>query len=388
MRRSIRCERLRRRVPSRGGRRGSPLPPLPGTLPVVKHAAADPGGPGRRSVDAPVEGRIAPVVLGASLSLGLLLVYGAWEYAFGHLHDLAEHAWWAPEMTGPRIALTIILLIGFLVGTNAHGRRAIVRDLEDLAPLLQGGSGEVYAALLREARGSAWRRGGWIGSLVVLPIGLLVVTSRRPGVPYLLSEEPWSHDLVLALAFNALLFAIMGGIAVQGFQDNQFFGRIESRLGPVDLLRPQALAPFARRGLRNAFLWIGGSSIASFIFVNQDFSWIIGLVLVGTLLLGTAAFLQPVRGLRRRIHEAKQAELECVRTAIRQARDELLDHPGVAGENARMPGLLAYEQRIAAVPEWPLATPQIARFGLVVAIGLGSWLGGAVVDHLVEVLWR
>jgi CSLREA domain-containing protein len=70
---------------------------------------------------------------------------------------------------------------------------------------------------------------------------------------------------VLALAFNALLFAIMGRIVVQSFRTNQFFARIESRLGPVDLLRPQELAPFARRGLRNAFLWIGGSSIASIV---------------------------------------------------------------------------------------------------------------------------
>jgi hypothetical protein len=55
---------------------------------------------------------------------------------------------------------------------------------------------------------------------------------------------------------------------------------------------------------------------------------------------------------------------------------------------ARMPGLIAYEHRIASVPEWPLDAPQIARFGLMVALGLGSWLGGAVVGHLVDVFWR
>ncbi len=53
-----------------------------------------------------------------------------------------------------------------------------------------------------------------------------------------------------------------------------------------------------------------------------------------------------------------------------------------------MPGLLGYEQRIASVAEWPLDAPQVARFVLVVLIGLGSWLGGAVVEHLLDAFWR
>ena len=48
------------------------------------------------------------------------------------------------------------------------------------------------------------------------------------------------------------------------------------------------------------------------------------------------------------------------------------------------PGLLGYEQRIAFVPESPLDAAQIARFGFIVLIGLGSWLGGAVVEHLLD----
>ena len=207
-------------------------------------------------------------------------------------------------------------------------------------------------------------------------------------MPYLLSGEPWNHDLVWALAGNALLFAILGRIVVQTFRTNELFSRIEARLGPVDLLRPHALAPFARRGLRGAFLWIGGSSIGSIIFVNLGFSWLTGVVLVATLFLGTLAFVLPARGLHRRIRAAKELELERVRDAIHRTRDDLLSGAGSAEAVSRMPGLLAYEQRIASVPEWPLDAPQVARFGLMVAIGLGSWLGGAVVGHLVDLIWR
>jgi hypothetical protein len=96
----------------------------------------------------------------------------------------------------------------------------------------------------------------------------------------------------------------------------------------------------------------------------------------------------PVRGLHRRIRAAKEAELEHVRAAVARARQELLKESGAIAEAARMPGLLGYEQRITSVPEWPLDAPQLGRFGLIVLIGLGSWLGGAVVEHLLDAFWR
>jgi len=353
----------------------------------VAHSPADPRGLAARWTGALLAGPIGPAALGGGLSLGLLLLYVTWESAFGHFHFLAEHSLWAPETTGPRIAVTVIVLMGFMVGTHVYGRRELVRDVEDLGPLLLGSSSD-HSAWIREAESAGRRAGSWLGSVVAIPIGLLVVTSDRPGVPFLLSDDPWNHDLVWALAANALLFSILGHVAVQTFRTNHFLARIESQLAPVDLLRPQSLEPLARRGLRIAFLWIGGSSIASIIFVNLEFSWLTGVVLVVTLLIGTIAFVEPLRGLRRRIRDAKEAELGRVRAAIRRARDGLLDPASPAEAAARMPGLLAYEQRISSVPEWPVDPPQIARFGLVILIGLGSWLGGAVVGHLLDRLWR
>ena len=334
----------------------------------------------------PTPSVLGAAVLGLAVAIGLLASFVAWESAFGHLGHLAGHSLASREMLGPRIALTVIGLTGFLVGSHAYGRRALVRDVGELASLLRC-SAQERAALAREAQGSSRRTGSWIGSVAAVPLGLLVVTGRDPSVPYLLSDEPWSHDIVWALGCNALLFAILGRIAVQTWRTNQLFARVEAQLGSVDLLRPAALVPFARRGLRSAFLWIGGSSIASIIFVTQDFSWLTGFVLAGTLGIGTLAFLLPMRGLHRRLWATKEAELERVRAAIERARSELLDGSGASAQALRMPALLAYEQRIAAAPEWPLDAPQIARFALVLALGLGSWVGGAVIDHLIDAFW-
>ena len=326
-----------------------------------------------------------PLVLGCVVSAGLTTLYLLWESAFGHLHYAPNHAFTDPEMIGPRIALTVSLLTGFVVGGAAYGHRETIRDAEALGPLLRGSPRE-HAALVDRLRHPIRSR-AWIGSVVAIPLGLLVVASRS--IPYLLSDEPWNHDMVWHLASNVLLFALIGRHAVLTFETNAIFAEMARDLRHVDLLHPQRLARFGRRGLRSAVFWIGGSSIASIIFVDQQFSWLTGFLITGTVSVGTIAFLLPLRGLHRRICAEKETELERVREAIHRDREALLSAaPEAAAAATRMPGLLAYEHRITSVHEWPIDTPEVARFGLILVIGVGSWLGGAVVGHVVDAVWH
>ena len=48
----------------------------------------------------------------------------------------------------------------------------------------------------------------------------------------------------------------------------------------------------------------------------------------------------------------------------------------------QLPGLLAYVNQIESVREWPFDAPTLTRFFLYVAIPLGSWVGGALVERL------
>lgn len=329
---------------------------------------------------------LPPVVLGFLVSAGLLTLYLIWESAFGHLGYAAEHAFTSPEMVGPRIALTVILLTGFIVGGAAYSHREDIRDAEVLSSLLPSPS--EYRPLVDRLRNTVHSR-AWLGSIAAVPLGLLIVTGQNPWKPYLLSREPWNHDLLWALMSNVFLFAILGRRVVETVETNTIFAQLEGALRHVDLLHPEELVRCGRRGLRAAFLWIGGSSIASIIFVDQQFSWLIGLVLAATVSVGTGAFLLPLRGLHRRIRDEKDAELERVRDAIHRNRETLLGTDSEAAAAAmRMPGLLAYEHRIASVNEWPIHTHEIVRFGLLMLLGLGSWLGGALVGHVVDFLLR
>jgi hypothetical protein len=76
-----------------------------------------------------------------------------------------------------------------------------------------------------------------------------------------------------------------------------------------------------------------------------------------------------------------------VRDAIRDEREGLLpgDATGVSeSAGTRLPGLLAYEARIASVSVWPFDTPTVVRFSLLLALALGSWIGGALVEELLS----
>ena len=62
---------------------------------------------------------------------------------------------------------------------------------------------------------------------------------------------------------------------------------------------------------------------------------------------------------------------------------------GVGGNGHRpardgLADLIEYRRLVEEVPEWPLDPGVRARFLLYVALPLGSWLGGALVERLID----
>ena len=60
------------------------------------------------------------------------------------------------------------------------------------------------------------------------------------------------------------------------------------------------------------------------------------------------------------------------------------DSPDCTAAAARLPALLALRDRVGAAREWPLDPSNWLRFGLYVAIGLGSWSGGALAERALD----
>ena len=71
------------------------------------------------------------------------------------------------------------------------------------------------------------------------------------------------------------------------------------------------------------------------------------------------------------------------RIDIRRNEDLMAGSGTEAAEaGAKLPGLMVMEKRIESVREWPFDAPTLTRFFLYVAIPLGSWIGGALVERL------
>ena len=110
------------------------------------------------------------------------------------------------------------------------------------------------------------------------------------------------------------------------------------------------------------------------------------LNLAAMLAVALAALLLPVTGVRSRIRAEKQAQLTTLRARINRDRVAVMSGgPGTDSATSRLPGLLALESRLESVREWPFDVPTLLRFALYVVLGLGSRLGAAAVERMLDV---
>jgi hypothetical protein len=113
------------------------------------------------------------------------------------------------------------------------------------------------------------------------------------------------------------------------------------------------------------------------------------VLLMGSLTVAcaTTALLLPVRGIHLRIRAAKLDELEHVSRAIRGDL-EALQQSALAKREATpsLADLIAYRGLVDSAREWPFDASTFRRFGLYLMIPLGSWMGGALVERLIDAM--
>ena len=102
--------------------------------------------------------------------------------------------------------------------------------------------------------------------------------------------------------------------------------------------------------------------------------------------MAVAGLLLPVRGVRRRVRLEKQREIEWCRNALREHRASR--DAGADQRAGRLADVLAYRDHVEAVREWPFDTAAWLRFGLYLLIPVGSWLGGALVERVIDALLK
>jgi hypothetical protein len=291
---------------------------------------------------------------------------------------------YSPEV---RIGSLLInaLLLGYIPTANAILHRGVERDLRELRPVLRR-SNEEWQKLLDETT-AVPSAALWMASGIGLCVGAGMVSLDPELRETYSGVSAFDPRFIWLLLHTSVVMALGLRLFVTEGHVSRAYARIGEELVEVDLFDLAPLAPFARKGQRSVVLW-------AVLSVMISWFWFLGSALQANLVISllvlfvvTSAFLQPVMGVRRRIRGAKVAELERINDALRMQRGRLLEMGPEGDESGtRMADLVAYRSLVQGVREWPFDVSNLARFLLFGALGVGSWLGGALVERLVDVL--
>jgi hypothetical protein len=321
----------------------------------------------------------APVRAALALGVAEVLLYTAYHAVFSLLPFAVTHGApfgafrWFPELImGP--------LIGLCLVAPLYSRARALDDFAAMRPALRAPGAELEALRRRIADGS--RQLIFAATAVGVVSG--VAMTFYPGVWAEGVPPGVDHpDLSWGLLRNPLLMAAAMRAVAGEYDLTRVFSRIGREAIEIDLLDRTRFRPLVRRGLRSVLMLAIGAALSSPLALApwKPDTWLAFMPLAAS--VAACALILPLRGVQERIRAAKDAELDRVRERIRKQRGALQGDAAAAG--GPLAELLAWEERIERVREWPFDAPALLRFGLYLAIPLGGWLGGALVERVLDV---
>lgn len=186
-----------------------------------------------------------------------------------------------------------------------------------------------------------------------------------------------------------LLFAeIFRGLSFLRMDTHALVGDLDHR-AEIDLLDISKLDGFGRIALRGALPWLVTGTIVLLLLLRQRESELFLPLVIGLIASASVVFAWPMWSVHRLIDTAKKRDLARLRREIASAR-AAFEGRGPESDRAamRLAALLALETRIEHAREWPLDLPTVLRFAVYLALPLGSWLGGAIVEHVLDLVMR
>jgi hypothetical protein len=323
--------------------------------------------------------KLAPAWLGLGVAISWMLIYALAHTA---AHFIVGPA---PLPFGPaRFAWNIVVnasLLGLILAGQAYLHLGAVSDLRRLRPLLPVGDAE-FERLTRDVPNLSTP----VRALVTIAgvLGGVAVATLDPALSKVYSDlAPADPRYVLFIVQNVAF----GALGTRLFAAEIHMIRAYARLGErveVDIFDQSKLLVFARKGLRSVVVWVLISSVFSMFWVLDSAGQANAVFPIGVLVLVTVALVAPTRGVHLRIVAAKTAELARVTEAIRSERAASLAprRADAPPEDARLGNLVQYEQYVKSIRDWPFDLSIVARSLLLIVLGAGSWLGGAVVERL------
>lgn len=316
-----------------------------------------------------------------AVPLAMLVYTGflALEWMSGQLAvDAGRPVWARTDLWAP---LFHSFAIFYIPAAFRYGLRAGLEDIRRLRPVLMISDAE-FEDRVRRHWGTVWPN---VGGALGLATYVIVVIPGLFGFGNYLQATSWSHDVIWFFCWNCVLYWSFGKVAFLNLQSIRRMRELLTSPHDVDLMRLETLHPYASIGLRNAFIWIFGLSLATPIVVDTEtlsevvvsISWIASIAAIGG-----AVGLVPLFLLRRVIRDAKAQEIHALSRAIDGNR-ESLEETRIASQarTASLTDLLSYRQYVESVSEMPFAAASVVRIAVFVGIPIASWVGGALVER-------
>ncbi len=318
-----------------------------------------------------------PAILGLSISVTLLFGFLMQEYLLDRFTLIFEQEYLLQDFW---IAVVHCLLAGYLPSAYFLLLRGTKNTFKELEHVLRPATDPSYvdsAVHIEKRKLIVW---GLLGVLVALL--LPYQTAISPWDPSTWHPEVvWHRALEPFIGWWAGWF--FGAIWVTSKRTSRLANRIES----VDLLDLSPLFPFVKQGLLTTLLTVGMVSIISLLLLDPGEWPVVVRAYLGSLAIALLGFWLPMRGVHQRIHEVKEAELKWTRERIHQS--EILLHSGSPDMSpGQMADLVANLKLIEDVPEWPFESLTIVHVIAYLLIPLGSWLGGLLIESLLEIVFN
>ncbi len=307
---------------------------------------------------------------------GLALVPA--QFGFGLVY---QHLVGDPWEVFPDVVFA--LMVGSAPAASVYARRASLACLRDLRPALDI-SDRRFAELGDELTrwDPFWARING-GTAAVVTAAMVL---REPGV---IGPYPPGHPMLLwVLWMNLAAICLATRSIGQEIIVSRRFERLGRECAVVDVLDQRPLTPFARRGVQGALVPIALISIFSLLFIGGSAGDAVPFTQALVVVVAAFSLILPLQGVHRRLADQKRERLARLAEAIREGEEPVLAaRPGEApGASSHLHALLALRAQVEAAREWPWDVSTLVRFALYLAIGMGSWLGGALVERVVDLI--
>ncbi|HEX4303619.1 MAG TPA: hypothetical protein VHZ78_12560 [Rhizomicrobium sp.] len=276
----------------------------------------------------------------------------------------------------PRVAFTLALMLCAVLFIQRHTRVKERLDRAAFEAVLKPGA--MARRNLVQLTPTDARLPLFTGIGIVL--GIVLSWPFFGAAMFALPHPPYAVFAWFVLVNTLLVTSFTRGIELSRSGSKSTSEAIDHDL-VVDLLRIDLLAVWGRSAARFALIWFTVSAVSCLFFVGGGLSAFNVSMVAGLLAIGIWMFVRPMERVHHRIRAAKHAELERIRGQIDGLRDAAVNDASAA---TRLQGLLAYETRIAAAPEWPFDQTTLVRVGASALILTVPWFGQAIAAYVVD----